>query len=69
MLLQVMTATNSGIHMKMIASHDYAERLANAVEAKLKQGERMRTLDNLFNSNRRSADEINEIDLPSLSKR
>jgi hypothetical protein len=64
-----MTAKNSGIHAKMIASHDYAERLATTVETKLKEGERMRTLDSLFNSNRKSADEINEIDLPSLSKR
>ena len=68
-LLDVIAAKNSGIHTKMIASHDQAERLASHVEAKLKESERIRKLNSLFNKNRRSADEIKEIDLPSLSKR
>ena len=67
-LLEVITAKNSGIHSKMIAAHDYAERLATTVESKLKEGERIRSLENLFSS-RRSADEVNEVDLPSLAKR
>lgn len=68
-LHQVMTSKNSGIHSKMISSHDYADRLAVTVESRVKEGERMYALDSLFNSNRKSADEINEIDLPSLSRR
>lgn len=68
-LHQVMTSKNSGIHSKMIASHDYAERLAVSVENRVKEGERMYALDSLFNSNRKTVDEINEIDLPSLSRR
>ena len=65
----VMAAKNSGIHDRMIHSHDLAERLSVTTEASLKAGERKRQLDSMFNSNRMSSDEIDEIDLPSLSKR
>jgi hypothetical protein len=68
-LHQVLTAKNGGIHLKMVASYDYADRLANVVEMKLKDGERMRTLDKLFNSDKKSIEEINEVDMPSLSQR
>mmetsp|Transcript_11297 Transcript_11297/g.20935 ORF Transcript_11297/g.20935 Transcript_11297/m.20935 type:complete len:1260 (-) Transcript_11297:75-3854(-) len=65
----VMAARNSGIHERMIHSHDLADRVLESTETTLKAGERRRQLDSMFNSNRKSDDEINEIDLPSLAKR